>query len=648
MAELLGIIAPLKKFLSDTDETIMMFVESQKNPILSFDSGRIYNIPDFQREIRWDMDNISVLIEDIKNGPKFLGNIILTKHNPKKYSIIDGQQRITVLTMILNCIKHLHQNEIDIITPCSLTIESFSGFHKLMDEHFPDEKKFDIEIIKSDKLKQLQKYYQLWNYILGLEEIQLKKEAKELLRNLGESSFNIIINESDDTSKGIRYFIDVNLKGKQLDTEDIFKSYLFSNDFGQEIRSLWYDLKKNAIDIEKSSLDYPLLKLLEHYFYCDLYLDNKYRGLEFGTDFLLKENHKDPDTNNTYRKGTHIIEVIDDKSYMRSSLNDINQIASIILEIVRSSSITDTLKELFFFIDANGNKKSLDNTELKIIHNIMGKMLKDSKVPPKALVMKYILLVLLRSENKKKEDLRQIYAVYMFTVLFTIFQNKKSTEALMNILKAKEDTWYSELVKQINGYFSLDRITDNRLLAQYKLGQNEAEEDFRFRCKSLATIYNYLCIKSQKVTIRKGMMNQLYKFITDETSFSVEHFVISESKEHLVRSSNLFDSYEIDRSIYNKYVNNFFNFIFIDQETNSMLSNFWLPEKIDKLDTNTIKCEYSKMVIHNLSPLSKALEERAKPDYKDNLDLFFTRDFKELYIQYAKKVLDDVIEKIKG
>ena len=54
------------------------------------------------------------------------------------------------------------------------------------------------------------------------------------------------------------------------------------------------------------------------------------------------------------------------------------------------------------------------------------------------------------------------------------------------------------------------------------------------------------------------------------------------------------------------------------------------------------------MVIRNLSPLSKALEERAKPDYKDNLDLFFTRDFKELYIQYAKKVLDDVIEKIKG
>ena len=95
------------------------------------------------------------------------------------------------------------------------------------------------------------------------------------------------------------------------------------------------------------------------------------------------------------------------------------------------------------------------------------------------------------------------------------------------------------------------------------------------------------------------------------------------------------------------WVNNFFNFIFIDQETNSSLSNFWLPEKIDKLNIDTVKCDYSKMIIQKLSSLSKEFEERAKPNYKDNLDLFFSRDFKDLYIEYAKKVLDDVIEKIK-
>ena len=35
-----------------------------------------------------------------------------------------------------------------------------------------------------------------------------------------------------------------------------------------------------------------------------------------------------------------------------------------------------------------------------------------------------------------------------------------------------------------------------------------------------------------------------------------------------------------------------------------------------------LKCEYSKMIIRNLKPLSDEFQERAIPDYKDNLDLF--------------------------
>ena len=96
---------------------------------------------------------------------------------------------------------------------------------------------------------------------------------------------------------------------------------------------------------------------------------------------------------------------------------------------------------------------------------------------------------------------------------------------LINIVKANESEWYAELVKQINGYFALDRITDARLLAQYKFGRNEDEEDQRFRCKSLATIYNFFINQNGKVSIRKGRMNDLYKFITDDNTFSIEHFI---------------------------------------------------------------------------------------------------------------------------
>ena len=277
MGDLLGIIAPLKKFMSNSDEEVYVTLDGEKKTVLALVKDRIYDIPDFQREIRWSSDNVALLVEDIKSGPKFLGNIILTKHIDNSFSIIDGQQRITVLTMILSCIKCLHEDEIEIINPCKLTIESFSSFSTILEQGF-DESQYTEAVYESDKLKQISKYTGLWNYIMEMEEIKNKREAKKIIENLSACSFNIIINEADDVSEGIRYFIDVNLKGKQLDVEDIFKSYLFRNDSSEEIRKQWYLLKTVTAEIEHSKMDYSLLKLLEHYFLCDLYRDNKYRG----------------------------------------------------------------------------------------------------------------------------------------------------------------------------------------------------------------------------------------------------------------------------------------------------------------------------------------------------------------------------------
>lgn len=583
---------------------------------------------------------MALLIEDIKSGPKFLGNIILTKHADNRFSIIDGQQRITVLTMILNCIKRLHEDEITIINPCKLTIESFLGFSTILESGF-DKNKFTNEIYESDKLKQICRYKDLWNYIICMEEIKNKREAKKLIENLSSCSFNIIINEADDVSEGIRYFIDVNLKGKQLDVEDIFKSYLFRNDFGEDIRKQWYFLKTVTAEIELSKMEYSLLKLLEHYFLCDLYGGNKYRGMEFGTDFLLKRKYKED--NVTYREGTHLIELINNNQYMRTSLEHLNYIARIMLKIVDSSSITTKIEEIF---KSQVDGERIDSVELKIIHNIVSKILRDTKILPKALLIKYFIILFYGKNKKNKESIRSIYGIYMFSVLFSIFEYKKSTEVLVDIIKAGEDKWYKELVKQINEYFALDRITDARLLAQYKFGQNEDEDDQRFRCKSLATIYNFFVNQNGKVVIRNGKMNELYKFITDDSAFSIEHFIISETKKRKLIVNDF--EYIIEDAIYKRYVNNFFNFIFIDRETNTELGNNWLPEKLLKLKDKNIPCEYSAMVIKNVAKLGNEFEKRAGSDYKDKLDLFFAREYKDVYIEYTKAALDSIIKRING
>lgn len=637
MADLLGIIAPLKKFLSNTDEKINISLDNKKRVVLSLEKNRIYNIPDFQREIRWSCDNVAILIEDIKSRPRFLGNIILTKHSEKNYSIIDGQQRITILTMVLKCIKELHNGKIDLIDPCKLTIDSFSKFPELLDYSF-DEQKITVEVHKSDKLKQVNKYVELWKYISKLDEITNKRHAKKIIENLETSTFNIIINEADDVGEGIRYFIDVNLKGKQLDIEDIFKSYLFRNDSSKEIREQWYLLKTLMAEVDCSKMDYPLLKLLEHYLLCDLYSENNYRGMEFGTDFLLKKQYNDG--TETHREGTHIIELIHNNQYMKKSLMQINGIVELMLEIVNSDSITSSIKKVFTI----NNGKSLDNIELKVIHNIIGKILKDAKILPKALLVKYFLILLYGTNGKSKENIQTIYGIYLFTVLFTLFENKKSAEVLIKIVKVNELEWYSELIKQIDNYFTPDRITDAKLLAQYKFAQNEEEEDQRFRCKSLATVYNYFVNSNGKVSVRKGKMPDLYKFITDDASFSIEHFIVSESQNRNILVEG--NQYTIDKAIYKRYVNNFFNFIFINEELNSTLANNWLPQKLLLLEDEVITCEYSNMIISKLNKLGREFKKKSGKKYIDKLDFFFYKDFKELYIDYSKAVLEDVINRI--
>lgn len=651
MSDLLGIIAPLKKFLSKTAEKIYAPLSSN-NEILSLSADRIYTIPDFQREIRWVNENVAQLIDDIYSGPKYLGNVILTQYSDDRFSIIDGQQRITILIMILSCIKKYFDEQIDIFSPCKLEIESFAEFSNILLKNFPQDLLKDKAIVQSDKLHQRYKYYNLWQYISKHPVITDQISAENLLENLGKSTINIILNKSTDIGDGIRYFIDVNLKGKQLDTEDIFKSYLFKYDPRKEIRDEWYRFKENTTKADVLKMNYPLLKFLEHYFYCDLYKDEKYRGLEFGEDFLIKKEFKTRGEGpKTFREGIHIIELIRNKTYMLNSLSNLNNAIEIMIKIVESRSTTQNFETYFKYKDEKGKKEELDQVEIKIIHNIMRKILKDSKTLPKALIMKYILSTLLNKDPQSKESLQKIYGVYVLAVLFTVFENKKSKDVLLSVLKADNKIWYSELISQINSYFSPEKITDTRLLAQYKLAANEEEEDYRFRCKSLATLYNFFRINGNKVSIANGKAKEIYDFIENDDAFTVEHFIVSDtnSKKTIVVLKGQELEYEYEEKFYKKYVNSLFNFIFISSILNSQLRNYWLPHKMSQIKSKELECDYSRMYLENIKKLSSNMKKipQGKTQYKDKMDLYFSRDFKDQYIEFARVILKAVIEKIK-
>lgn len=205
--------------------------------------NRKYIIPDFQREIRWEENNLSILLSDLSTSPRFLGNIILTIKKDGDCQIIDGQQRTTVLLLILAYIKSRYKEKLEPFTPCSIENRSFTGLSELMENGFADELLENPAITKTDYYGQRQSFINLWRWLKKEELLATSATAKTILHNIETSQVNIIASHEDESNSSIRYFLDVNLKGVQLDTEDIFKAQIFSLNLSDDMLKLWRENK---------------------------------------------------------------------------------------------------------------------------------------------------------------------------------------------------------------------------------------------------------------------------------------------------------------------------------------------------------------------------------------------------------------------
>lgn len=143
MKQIIGTVIEIGDFLSPKKQ----FIAVEEQFTRELDPNRTYIIPDFQREIRWDEEQIVELINNIGAGAKFLGNVILSetkreRGNPqslKDYEIIDGQQRITTLLMILRFIQYKYGNALNINGDfCPIKIQSFAGFTTLYEHAFSE------------------------------------------------------------------------------------------------------------------------------------------------------------------------------------------------------------------------------------------------------------------------------------------------------------------------------------------------------------------------------------------------------------------------------------------------------------------------------------------------------------------------------
>lgn len=133
MAEIVGTITNLSDFLSKTQVCLSVKPNDPQQQIICLEADRKYSIPAFQREVRWDDNNLKMLLYDLSRSSKFLGNIILTIKSDHTCEIIDGQQRTTVLMLIVSCIKKKFGTKISTPDLCPLRNEGFTGFQTLLE-----------------------------------------------------------------------------------------------------------------------------------------------------------------------------------------------------------------------------------------------------------------------------------------------------------------------------------------------------------------------------------------------------------------------------------------------------------------------------------------------------------------------------------
>ena len=222
-----------------------MKVDAQGMPIKKLLMDGKYIIPDYQREYDWDDEQIFEFVEDINeisnDESYFIGHMVFEgKRNGAYFVVIDGQQRITTITILLCCIRDIfyERNENDLgngindkyIFFINDDNQKFARLENKMPYpvlqarvlNIPNEKNKTIVPIKNGEKKIISAYDNLYDSFKDYTIEQLKSLRDKIL-NL--ETVSVV---AEGVSNACTIFMTLNSTGKDLTSLDLVKSLLFS------------------------------------------------------------------------------------------------------------------------------------------------------------------------------------------------------------------------------------------------------------------------------------------------------------------------------------------------------------------------------------------------------------------------------------
>lgn len=623
----------VKEFLERESHKYIISEENGSERIIKLPQNRKYSIPAYQREIRWKADNINILINDLRAGKKFLGTILLNKVNDTNYDIIDGQQRISVFILILQAIHKINLSECNLCDFCNKTYEKLFDVMNL-----------DFDIIKiqgnaekdtylnSDILEQRERFEIIWKTIKNRLETMSSEELLQFKDNLLYSEINIIFAENRNPRMFVDYYLDLNDKSVKLDNIDILKANLFRIDYAS-MSSEWAGVQKSIKDFRISGLNYNLSTYYYHYFACSINRQLEYKLTNLKTD--LKFTSGVTINNIYYAAGTDILRAVRDQSYFKNAIKELKETAIFLKNAYKKDGLLEIRQKLK---EANCDSYTIDN-----IFSIIDAILRIDNEVPKILIMKYFLDVLNKVELNKK-DVKIIYDIYVYSVLFAVTAEKKESSKLIRIVlsdewikKLKERTmeFYKNAKDKINYYKT---ITSNGKLT---------ETSGQYIPKHIIAIKEFAVIKNNVIDFNE---QELRKFL-NSSNCSAEHFFINKSLKVSFNYGNNGATAEIKlpKKIA-KYISCPVNYLYLDSSVNGDIGNKSIKEKIDLLFSNGENAFVTKKNYEYFKRAKEAFDEITDP-FPD-LSSFNSKTkaqsaVKKYYNNNLVNIMNNYIEKIK-
>ena len=212
-------------------------------------------IPDYQRPYAWTTEHTSELLEDLKHAacpvmsedsdvkeasPYFLGSIVIIKDDSSdspEADVVDGQQRITTLTILFCVLRDLASQDMksvihDYVWAEGRKLQGIEGHFRLnvreqdfFQSHIqekgsiPDSVMNPLSNLSDSRQRVIENAKYLWEQVSRLDENQRTTLAKFLVQRC----YLVVVSTSDHSS-AYRIFSVLNDRGLELSPTDILKA----------------------------------------------------------------------------------------------------------------------------------------------------------------------------------------------------------------------------------------------------------------------------------------------------------------------------------------------------------------------------------------------------------------------------------------